>query len=81
MAELLRIHPMNSKRFEWRGRALALVTATEHYGAVMNRPFRYERYLDDMAARGLNLTRTFVLFRELQSAMNPASTCKPESTE
>ena len=28
-----------------------------------------------------NLTRTFVLFRELQSAVNPYSTCKPESID
>ena len=58
-----------------------LVTATEHYGAVMNRPFRFERYLADAAARGITLTRLFTLFRELQAAQNPYSTCKPESPD
>jgi hypothetical protein len=77
----IRIHPANAKCFEFRGRPLALVTATEHYGAVMNRPFRFERYLADAAEKGMTLTRLFVLFRELQSATNPYSTCKPESPD
>ncbi|MBS1918156.1 MAG: cellulase family glycosylhydrolase [Bacteroidetes bacterium] len=57
------------------------LTATEHYGSVMNRPFRYERYLADAAAKGIAYTRLFLLFRELQSATNPYSTCKPESPD
>jgi len=77
----IRIHPDNQKLFEFRGRPLVLVTATEHYGAVMNRPFRYQRYLQDAAARGITLTRLFVLFRELQAPTNPYSTCKPESPD
>jgi hypothetical protein len=47
--------------------------ATEHYGSVINRPFDYERYLEDAAAKRMTLTRTFLLFRELQSARNPCS--------
>ena len=43
------IHPDNPKLFEYRGRPLVLLTATEHYGAVLNRPFRFERYLRDAA--------------------------------
>jgi len=58
-----------------------LITATEHYGAVMNRPFNYERYLSDAADKRITLTRLFVLYRELQTAVNPYSTCKPESTD
>ncbi|MBZ0288436.1 MAG: glycoside hydrolase family 5 protein, partial [Anaerolineae bacterium] len=54
---------------------------TEHYGAVMNRPFRFEPYLADAAEKGITLTRLFMLFRELQVPMNPYSTCKPESPE
>lgn len=75
------IHPENPKVFLFRGRPLVLVTATEHYGAVMNRPFRFERYLADAADKGITLTRLFVLFRELQSALNPYSTCKPDSPD
>lgn len=77
----LHIHPQNSKLFEFRGKPLMLLTATEHYGAVMNRPFQFEKYLADTAEKGITLTRLFTLFRELQTPMNPYSTCKPESTE
>ena len=70
------IHPRNPKLFQFRGRPLVLICATEHYGAVLNRPFRFERYLTDAAGRGQTLTRLFTLFRELQSAVNPYSTCK-----
>ena len=58
-----------------------LVCATEHYGSVLNRRFRFERYLADAAQKHQTLTRLFMLFRELQSSINPYSTCKPESTD
>ena len=77
----IRIHPDNPKLFEYRGRPLVLLTATEHYGAVLNRPFRFERYLRGAAANGMTLTRLFTLFRELQTPINPASTCKPASPD
>ncbi len=75
------IHPDNPKLFLFRGAPRVLVTATEHYGAVMNRPFRFARYLADAAERGITCTRLFVLFREMQSVLNPYSTCKPESLD
>ena len=75
------IHKDNPKIFCYRGKAMVLVCATEHYGAVMNRPFDFGRYLRDAAEKGQTLTRLFLLFRELQSAFNPYSTCKPESTD
>jgi hypothetical protein len=78
---MLRLHPENPKLFEFRGKPLVLLTATEHYGAVMNRPFRFERYLADAADKGMTLTRLFMLFRELQTPVNPYSTCKPESPD
>ena len=81
MSQPIRIHPENPKLFLFRGRPLVLLTATEHYGAVMNRPFRFTRYLDDAAQRGITLTRLFMLFRELQSAINPYSTDKPETQD
>ena len=77
----VRIHPQNPKIFEFRGEQRVLLCATEHYGAVINRAFRYERYLEDAAAREQTLTRLFTLFRELQTALNPHSTCKPESPD
>jgi hypothetical protein len=75
------IHPDNPKYFLFRGKPLVLVTATEHYGSVINRQFNFERYLDNAAANKMTLTRTFLLFRELQSPRNPCSPCKPESPD
>ena len=80
-AEPVRIHPENPKYFLFRGKPLVLVTATEHYGSVINHPFDFEKYLDDAAAKKMTLTRTFLLFREQQSSRNPSSPCKPESPD
>ena len=77
----IRIHPHNPKIFEFRGQSRVLITASEHYGAVINRPFRFEAYLADAAEKGITLTRLFMLFREQQSPSNPYSTCKPESPD
>ncbi len=80
-AEAIGVHPENPRYFLFRGKPLVLITASEHYGSVMNRPFDFEKYLDDAAAHKLTMTRTFLLFRELQSARNPSSPCKPESPD
>ena len=66
---------------QFRGKPLVMITATEHYGAVMNRPFDIERYLTDAGEKHQTLSRLFVLYRELQTPVNPYSTCKPESTD
>jgi hypothetical protein len=55
----LALHPENPHYFLFRGQPLVLITSAEHYGAVLNAQFNYERYLDELAAHGLNLTRTF----------------------
>jgi hypothetical protein len=81
MATPIRIHPDNPKLFEFRDKPLVLLTATEHYGAVFNRPFDFARYLADTADKKITLSRLFILFRELQSPNNPYSTCKPESPD
>ena len=47
MSAPIRVHPDNPKLFEYDGRPLVLLTATEHYGAVFNGPFRFDRYLAD----------------------------------
>src|SRR5271169_2977075 len=80
-AEAIRIHPENPRYFLFRGKPLVLLTATEHYGSVINRPFNYEKYLADAADKKITFTRLFVLFREQQAAMNPYSPCKPESPD
>jgi len=81
MSEPIKIHPKNPKLFEYGGEPVMLCTPTEHYGAVMNRPFDYCRYLEDMRDKSINFTRLFLLFRELQAPTNPYSTCKPESPD
>ena len=81
MTRPIHVHPSNPKLFEFRGKPLVLITASEHYGAVIIRPFDIERYLDGAAASHLTLSRLFLLFREMQSARNPNSTCKPDSSD
>src|SRR5271170_1232028 len=79
--DVLRIDPENPKYLLFRGKPLVLISASEHYGSVINRPFDYEKYLTDAAEHKMTMTRTFLLFRELQSARNPSSPAKPESPE
>jgi hypothetical protein len=79
--EPIRIHPDNPKYFLFRGKPLVLITASEHYGSVLNRAFHYEKYLADAADKKMTLTRTFLLYRELQTPRNPSSPCKPESPD
>jgi dienelactone hydrolase len=55
----IRLHPDNSHYFLWDGEAAILITAGEHYGAVMNLDFDYLRYLDELKANRFNLTRVF----------------------
>lgn len=58
-AEPIRLHPKNPHYFLYRGKAVALITSGEHYGAVMNADFDYRRYLAALAAEGMNYTRLF----------------------
>lgn len=67
-AAVLALHPDNPHYFTWRGRPTILITSGEHYGAVLNLDFNYERYLDELQANDLNLTRTFSgVYREVGS--------------
>lgn len=75
------IHPENPKYFLFRGKPLVLIAASEHYGSVVNRRFDFEKYLDEAADKKQTVTRTFLLYRELQSARNPCSPVKPESPD
>jgi hypothetical protein len=55
----LSLHPDNPHYFLFRGKPAVLIGSTEHYGAVMNLDFDYVTYLNELAACGLNVTRTF----------------------
>src|SRR3954467_5825126 len=52
-------HPENSRYFLFEGKPTFLITSGEHYGAVLNLDFDFVPYLDELHARGFNLTRTF----------------------
>jgi hypothetical protein len=53
------LHPENPHYFLFREKPTILITSGEHYGAVLNLDFDYIPYLDELQARGFNLTRTF----------------------
>ncbi len=57
--EPITLHPDNPHYFLFRGKPAVLITSAEHYGAVLNEEFDYVRYLDELHARGFNLTRVF----------------------
>jgi hypothetical protein len=59
LTEPIRLHPENPHYFHFRGRPTILITAGEHYGAVLNLDFDYVRYLDVLQATQFNLTRVF----------------------
>jgi hypothetical protein len=69
----LALHPDNGHYFIFRGKPAVLITSGEHYGAVLNLDFDYKKYLDTLAAGGLNNTRTFSgAYVEPQGAFNIA---------
>ncbi|MHC4558779.1 MAG: cellulase family glycosylhydrolase [Planctomycetota bacterium] len=55
----IQLHPDNPHYFLWRGKPTVLITSGEHYGAVLNRAFDYNKYLKTLESLGFNLTRTF----------------------
>lgn len=58
-AEPIRLLPENLHYFLFRGKAIALITSGEHYGAVLNGAFDYHRYLAVIQSDGLDYTRLF----------------------
>lgn len=55
----LALSPENPHYFVFRDKPFLFVTSGEHYGAVLNQDFDYAKYLDALAADGLNGTRTW----------------------
>jgi hypothetical protein len=55
----IKLCPENGHYFLWRNKPTILITSAEHYGAVLNRNFDYEKYLPVLKSHGFNLTRTF----------------------
>jgi hypothetical protein len=76
----LRLHPKNPRYLEWRGRPVVIVSAGEHYGAVLNADFDWRRYLATLEADGMNYTRLFTgSYREKPGAFGiQRNTLAPE---
>ena len=55
----IQLHPDNPHYFLYKGKTLALVSSAEHYGAVINLDFDFDKYLKTLAADGMNYTRIF----------------------
>jgi hypothetical protein len=79
--EPLKLHPDNPHYFLFGGKPSVLIGSTEHYGAVLNLDFDYVPYLNELKAKGLNLTRTFSgVYCENPSAFNiTKNTLAPDS--
>ncbi len=56
----IKLLPENPHYFEYKGKALALVTSAEHYGAVLNEDFDFQKYLNSLHEQGMNYTRIFM---------------------
>ena len=55
----LELDAANPHYFLFRGKPTILITSGEHYGAVLNLDFDYQRYLKTLHQDGLNLTRVW----------------------
>jgi hypothetical protein len=75
------LHPENPRYFLFREKPLVLIAASEHYGSVVNRRFDFLKYLEEAADKKQTVTRTFLLYRELQAPRNPYSPVKPDSPD
>lgn len=73
LAVPIALHPDNPHYFLFQDKPAVLITSAEHYGAVLNADFDYVKYLNTLAADGLNLTRTFTgVYAEPAGAFNIA---------
>ncbi len=57
--EPIKLHPQNSHYLWFRGEPTLLITSAEHYGAVLNKGFDFETYLQTLHNDGMNYTRIF----------------------
>ena len=81
-AEPIRAHPDNPHYYLFRGRPTVLITSAEHYGAVINRAFDYNAYLDALKSHGLNYTRIYpAAFIEPEGTFHPENTLAPKSED
>jgi len=58
--DVLKLDTENPNYFFYKGKPTVLLTSGEHYGAVMNTAFNYEKYLKTLKEEGFNYTRIFI---------------------
>ncbi len=56
---IFQVHPENPRYFLYKNAPTVLITSAEHYGAVLNADFDFEKYLRTLHAQGMNYTRIF----------------------
>jgi hypothetical protein len=59
LAQPISLNPVNPHYFLFRGKALTIISSSEHYGAVLNPAFDYLLYLNTLQKEGMNYTRLF----------------------
>jgi len=55
----IQLHPENQHYFLYKGKTIALISSAEHYGAVLNLSFDFQKYLETLSEAGMNYTRVF----------------------
>jgi hypothetical protein len=58
-AQPVALSDQNPHYLFYHGRPLLIVSSGEHYGAVLNLDFDFEKYLNTLNKEGMNYTRTF----------------------
>lgn len=59
-AQVLRLDSDNPHYLNYNGDPIILITSAEHYGAVLNLDFDYDKYLETLHAQDMNYTRIFM---------------------
>lgn len=57
--QTFQLHPKNPHYFQYKEKPTVLITSAEHYGAVLNKDFDYNTYLETLHDEGMNYTRIF----------------------
>ena len=75
--EPIKLDSDNPHYFLFRGQPTFLISAAEHYGAVVNLDFDYIPYLDELHTHGFNLTQIFsgIMVEDNKSTMMGYDDC------
>jgi len=55
----IKVSESNPHYFSYKNKTIVLITSDHHYGAVIDKDFDYEKFLDYLAQNGMNLTRIY----------------------